>query len=159
MSCGFQGQRLKKVFAILLCAVCFTGLGTREALAYPLDTRWDCSDKLYYCQAADLVPGLSFYQNTTTLYVPEGTLISYHYKDTRAEKPFDDSYTKISLSYHDDKGQDKYVAYHEVRRRGGEAGGEVIAAPKSNGYYLTIECWSWNEGNECSGSGYVRTLK
>lgn len=158
MSFNFQGQGLKKVFAILLSAVCFTGLGTREALAYPLETYWDCSDKLYYCQAADLIPGLSTYQNTITLYVPEGTVISYHYKDDRPEKPLDDSFTKISLSYFYDKFQVEHVAYHEVRR-GGEAGGEVIAAPKSNGYYLTIQCWSWNEGNECSGSGYLRTLK
>ncbi|KPV58903.1 hypothetical protein QJ48_14025 [Paenibacillus sp. A3] len=156
MSFSFQGQGLKKVFAILLSAVCFTGLGTREALAWPYQTYWDCSDNLYDCQAADLVPGLAQYAHTVHLKVPEGKVISYHYKDDGTEEPFEHSYTEIILSYLNDKGQVEQVASFNVRR-GDEAGGELIA-PKSNSYYLTMQCYQrgWEE---CSGSGYLRTLK
>lgn len=74
-------------------------------MAWPYETFWDCCDKLYDYQAADLVPGLSTYQNTVHLNVPERNVISYHYKDTRTEKPFDYSYTEILLS-HDDGGHE-----------------------------------------------------
>ncbi|KPV60704.1 hypothetical protein QJ48_03985 [Paenibacillus sp. A3] len=151
-----RGQALKKLVAILLSAVCFTGLGTREALAWPYQTYWDCSDAIYHCQAADLVPDLAQYAHTVDLKVPEGKVISYHYKDTRAEEDFDHSYTEIILSYLNDKGQEEQLASFKVYR-GHEGGGELIA-PKSDSYKLTMQCYhrAWDE---CRGSGYLRTLK
>lgn len=153
MSFGFQGQWLNKIIAILLSAVCFTGMGTREALASPYQTYWDCSDNLYDCQAADLVPELAQLAHTVRLYIPEGKVMSYHYKDLRTKNRYDSSYTEILVSY-DDRGQQRQVASVNVPI-GGEAGGELIA-PRSDYYYLTIQCYY---GGDCDGSGYLRTSK
>ncbi|PUA37359.1 hypothetical protein C8Z91_20255 [Paenibacillus elgii] len=152
MSLGFKRSRFKEVMAILLTVVCFTGLGTREALGGPWQTTWDCSDALYHCQAADLVPDLAQRMDTVEIYVPEGQVLSYHYKDSR-KKTYDISKTEILVLYLE-SGTPVQVA-SAVVPQGGEANGEFIA-PKSQYYYLSMEC---RYASDCDGRGYLRTSK